>query len=275
MVDQSSSSSTINTRNTSTSRYSTTSRPDEQRTTNSQEKKTQATKQAQLSQEQLKRYQRYLKSKQIQSNQQTQQQDPTPTEPTYTTSNSIQENYPYHYPDVEIQDSRIAPGMKRPIPEQTVLEWTALSRVFKKKNKKYFSTIIVIAALISLILFFAGQMLPVAVVIAIVFLIYVLSVVEPPKIKYKITNYGIHIAEETYYWLELGRFWLEKKDGFNIVNVELGRFPNRLAIILPAEYRPEIMKALLSEVLLNEKPELTTYEKVAQWLQEKIPIETG
>jgi len=223
----------------------------------------------------LKRYEAYLKKKQ-QEAQQNQTKNQTGRPQRNQNQQQPQQNQiPYDYPEVKLEDSRLAPGFKRPVPEQTVLEWTSPSRVFKKKNKKYFSTILVIAALISLILFFAGQILPVAVVIAAVFLIYVLSVVPPPTVKYKITTYGIRVENQVYYWIELGRFWLETKDGFNLVNIELGRFPNRLSIILPPELEKEAMRLILGEVLLNEKPKLTTYEKVAQWLQEKIPIDAG
>src|SRR5688572_8191789 len=57
-----------------------------------------------------------------------------------------------------------------PQQEEIVLEWDAPNRPFKKRNRQYYTTVAIIVFLISLILFFAGQFLPIAVVIAVAFL---------------------------------------------------------------------------------------------------------
>ncbi len=186
-----------------------------------------------------------------------------------------QQEQQFNYPQYQQQESRVAPGMIKPIPEQTIVEWKAKSRPFKKKEKKFFSTILIISLLVSLILFFAGQVLPVAVVIASVFLIYVLSVIPPDKITYKITSYGLRIESQLYYWEELGRFWLEKKYDDELLKIETIRFPGRLTLVLAEDIKPEALKELLSDVLINQKPKPTTYEKAANWLQEKIPLESN
>ena len=130
----------------------------------------------------------------------------------------------------------------------------------------------IIALLISLILGFAGQLAAITVVIAVAFLAYVLSVVPPQKIDFKITTWGIKIEKSLYYWEELGRYWFTNKHNEKILNVECSRFPNRLTILLGKQDQ-EIVDKILSEVLLNQKPEPTLYEKAANWLQEKIPLD--
>ncbi len=186
-----------------------------------------------------------------------------------------QQRQQFNYPQYQQQESRIAPGMMKPLPEQTIVEWEAKSRPFKKKDKKFFSTMVIISLLVSLILFFAGQILPVAVIIAGVFLVYVLSVIPPDKITYKITSYGVRIEDNLYYWEELGRFWFEKKYDDDLLKIETIRFPGRLTFVLEEDINSKPFQELLSEVLINQKPELTTYEKAANWLQEKIPLETN
>ncbi len=170
-------------------------------------------------------------------------------------------------------ESRIAPGIMKPMPEEEILKWQAPSRPFKKRDKKFFSTIIIIAVLVSLILFFAGQVLPVAVVVAVVFLVYVLSVVPPQEVTNKLTTYGIRIENTLYYWEELGRFWFTQQFDKTILNIETVRFPGRITLLLPEEINREDMRIILSEVLLNQKPEPTLYEQAAQWLKEKIPLD--
>jgi hypothetical protein len=175
----------------------------------------------------------------------------------------------------DMEKSRVAPGFYKPIPEETLVEWIAPARPFKKRNRQFFSTIIIIAILVSLILFFAGQILPVAVVISIVFLVYVTAVIPPQNLKYKLTNYGIYIEKEAFSWFSMGRFWFDDKVDQRVLEIELNRFPGRLTFVLIEGQTPREndLENVLSEILIKEKPELTTYEKVAAWLKDKIPLE--
>lgn len=176
---------------------------------------------------------------------------------------------------VKMEKSKVAPGFYKPIPEETLVEWDAPARPFKKRNRQFFSTIIVIAILVSLILFFAGQVLPVAVVISVVFLVYVTAVVPPQSVHYKLTNYGIYVEKEAFSWLGMGRFWFDEKSGQKVLEIELYGFPGRLTFVLIDGQTPraEDLERVLSEVLVKEKPTLTAYEKTAKWLREKIPLE--
>ncbi len=189
------------------------------------------------------------------------------------TQNQQQENDEQIYPDSHLEESRIAPGMYRPIPEETILEWEAPSRPFKKHNAKYFSTVSIITLLIALILGFAGQLAAVTVVIAVAFLVYILSVVPPQDIAYKITNYGIYIQKSQYLWQELGSFWFDEKHNQPLVYISTFRFPSRITLLL-GDQDQDFIESILSEVLLNKEPEPTLYDKTSEWLQEKIPLDS-
>jgi hypothetical protein len=179
----------------------------------------------------------------------------------------------YQYPEYKQEESRLAPGMMRPLPEETVLEWEAPSRPFKKRDKKFFTTVVIIALLVALIVIFAGQgILPVALIFSVVFLVYVLSVVPPQTVVNKVTNYGIRVDDSLYFWQELGRFWQEEKHDQQLINIETVRFPGRITLVL-REHSWEEIQTLLSEVLLNEEPDPTFYDKASSWLQKKIPLE--
>lgn len=177
--------------------------------------------------------------------------------------------------NAKMERSKVAPGFYRPVPEETLVEWYAPARPFKKRNRQFFSTVVIIAILVSLILFFAGQVLPVAVVISIVFLVYVTSVIPPQNVHYKLTNYGIYVEKEAFSWLSMGRFWFDTKNGQRVLEIELYKFPGRLTFVLINGQTPEEkdLEMVLSEVLIKDKPELTAYEKAASWLKEKIPLE--
>lgn len=162
---------------------------------------------------------------------------------------------------------------QRPQPEEVVLEWQAPSRPFKKRNRQYYTTIAVIVFLICMILFFAGQFLPIAVVIAVAFLAYVLSAVPPETILNRVTTYGIRTDDALYYWEELGRFWFTTRYNQRLVHIETSRFPNQITLVLNEQDEAELAD-VLGVVLLNEQPALTSFDKAAQWMQEKIPLDT-
>jgi hypothetical protein len=164
-------------------------------------------------------------------------------------------------------------GSSGPQPEMIILEWEAPNRPFKKRNRQYYTTIAIIVFLISMILFFAGQFLPIAVVIAVAFLAYVLSAVPPETIVNRITTYGIRTDNALYYWDVLGRFWFSNKYGQRLLHVEVAHFPSQLTLLLGDQSEEEVT-SVLSEVLLLEKPPLTTFDKAAKWLEEKIPLDT-
>lgn len=176
------------------------------------------------------------------------------------------------YPDIEPQQSLIAPGMYKPMPEEEVISWQAPNRPFKARSRKFFTTILVIGLLVSLILFFAGQVLPVAVVFSIIFMVYMLSVVPPTQVTIAITTYGLRLDSELFLWEELGRFWFETKLGQKIVTLETSKFPGRISLLL-AEMPEELIEAIFSEVLLKERPPLTQFERIGQWLEERIPLD--
>lgn len=195
-----------------------------------------------------------------------------PDRPLTQEEQELLEAYAQYYPDAKLEESQIAPWMYKPLPEKDILSWQAPSRPFKKRNKKYFSTIFIIALLVSLILGFAGQLYAIAVVVAVSFLAYTLSVVPPQEITYKISTWGIRVENTLYYWEELGRFWFTEKYGFDLLNIESARFPNRITILI-GDQDKELLTTILQEVLLQQKPEPTLYEKAADWLQEKIPLD--
>lgn len=176
------------------------------------------------------------------------------------------------FQDQSRRESTLIPGQMKPIKEDTLLEWVAPSRPFKKRNRQFYSTVAIITLLVSLILFFIGQFLPIAVAVSVAFLAYVLYSIPPDKITNKITTYGLRQEENLYYWEELGRFWFEKKYADDLLHIEVARFPNRITLLLGDQSR-ESVREILSEVLLEQKPPDTFIDKSAKWLQEKVPLE--
>ncbi len=160
----------------------------------------------------------------------------------------------------------------QPEPEEDLYVWKAPNRPFKKRNREFFTTVFLIVFLVSLILFFANQFLPIAVVMALGFLTYVLASVPPDMIENKITTYGLHSGEHMVYWFEMGRFWFTKKFGLYIMHVETSRFPFRVMMLF-SEGEKAHVEQHMKQYLLEESPKPTMIDKAADWLQEKIPLD--
>jgi hypothetical protein len=163
-------------------------------------------------------------------------------------------------------------AMKKTEPERDLFQWTAPNRPFKRRNREFFTTVFLIVFLVSLILFFANQFLPIAVVLALGFLTYVLSSVPPEMVTNKITTYGVHSGTHMSFWDEMGRYWMTKKYGHYILHVETIRFPYRMMLLFTDAEKPEVEK-LMDRYLIKESPEPTFIDKAADWLQEKVPLD--
>lgn len=156
---------------------------------------------------------------------------------------------------------------------KTLLTWKAPARPFKKREREYFTTIGAIVFLIALILLFLKEWLLIVVIIALVFVAYVLATVEPGKVEHKITNRGIVTGGKTYAWNELERFWLTEKWGQKILHVDTFLpFPRRLMLLL-GEVEAKKIKNLLADYLRFERPEKSWIEKASDWLSRQVPLE--
>lgn len=164
------------------------------------------------------------------------------------------------------------PSYLKPSPEEVLYEWTSNERAFKPRRKQQFATISSIVALLSLILFFANQFLPIGVVIALGFLWYVYATTPPTLVKHQLSTYGYRIEDRLYYWEEMGRFWFTEKYGERILHAEVSRFPFHLTMLV-GDASEKSLRLIMSNVLLEGEPEKTFVEKAGQWLQEKIPID--
>ncbi len=162
--------------------------------------------------------------------------------------------------------------LPKPIQEELIAEWVAPSRPYKKHSRQFFSSLATIALLIIIILIFANQVIFALVIVALSFMVYLLFTIEPQKIYYAITTYGIRIGEELYFWEELGSFWFEQKYQQDVLLIQVGRFPHRLSLMIYKEDKP-LIKKLLAEVLVFHRPKPTVYEKWANWLAKTFPLE--
>ncbi|MFZ5845394.1 MAG: hypothetical protein ACOY0S_02915 [Patescibacteria group bacterium] len=156
--------------------------------------------------------------------------------------------------------------------EEVYLEWSSPSRLFKKRDREYFTNIGAIVFLLTVILVFAREFLLIAAVLSIVFLIYVLSTVPPEEVKHRLTNLGIESAGHFYRWETLAEFWLEEQWGQTLLVIRPILGP-RIIILLADQDRAHVREIVAKHIPFREQPEKTWVDNAASWLTKKIPLE--
>lgn len=166
------------------------------------------------------------------------------------------------------------PVVSQPEAEKDLFTWKAPSRLFKKRNREFYTTVGALVVLVSVILIFAKEFLLVGVIMSFGFVTYVLATIPPDQVTHRFTNKGIRILDKLHPWFTLGRYWWETKWGQTLLHIEVpGQFPARLSFIL-GEANQEELNQLLSKYLIHQKPDPTWFDKASKWLQEKVPLES-
>ncbi|MBI3385995.1 hypothetical protein HY031_02820 [Candidatus Gottesmanbacteria bacterium] len=156
--------------------------------------------------------------------------------------------------------------------EEVYLEWVSPSRLFKKRDREYFTNIAAIVFLLSIILVFAREFVLIATVLSVVFLIYVLSTVAPEEVKHKITNLGIESAGQFYRWEQLFEFWFEAQWGQTLLVLRPLLGP-RVIILLGGQDRNMVREYIAKHIPFRDQPQRTWVDNAARWITEKIPLE--
>jgi len=175
----------------------------------------------------------------------------------------------YEYTKLMDAQTATQPEEKR---EEVYLEWSSPSRLFKRRDKEYFTNIGAIVFLLSIILVFAREFVLIAAVLSIVFLVYVLSTVPPEEVKHRITNLGIESAGHFYRWEGLSEFWFEAQWGQTLL-VLRPLWQPRVIILLGSQNQTKVRELISKNIPFRETPEKSWVENAASWLTRKIPLE--
>ena len=156
----------------------------------------------------------------------------------------------------------------------TLLEWRAAARPFKKRDRSFFLNVAALAFLIIVILFFMREFLIIGTALAVVFVAYALVAVPPPIIPYKITEKGIWIDEVFYRFSDLSEYWFESHLETVVLVVTLPqRRIGRILLVVPMDKKDSLDDLLRSRLVFREKPLKSTIDRFADWLKTKVPLE--
>ena len=156
--------------------------------------------------------------------------------------------------------------------KEVYLSWSSPSRLFKRRDREYFTNVGAIVFLLIIILVFAREFLLIAAVVSIVFLIYVLSTVPPENVEHRITNLGIESAGHFYRWEQLGEFWFEEQWGQVLLKLRPIMGPH-IIILLADQDKAHVRELVAKHIPFREQPEKNWVDNAASWLTKKIPME--
>jgi hypothetical protein len=154
--------------------------------------------------------------------------------------------------------------------ERDLFTWTAPARPFKRRDKQFYTTVFAIAGIVSLVLFLAEGIMPVILIVALVFLFYVLSTVPPENIEYKVTTKGVRVAGKLTEWQALIRFWFGKRAESEILIFETFLIPGRIEIVINPEIKDGLKKEISAYIPYEEIP-ATGLDRVTNWVAQKLP----
>lgn len=155
-------------------------------------------------------------------------------------------------------------------PERDLITWTAPSRPFKRRDRQFYTTVFAIAGIISLILFLAEGIMPVILIVALVFLYYVLSTVPPENIEYKITSKGVKIAGKLTEWQAMSRFCFGERSGGEILIFETFLIPGKIEIMINPEIK-DGLKREISAYIPYEEIAASGLDRITNWVAQKLP----
>src|ERR1035437_3515109 len=157
---------------------------------------------------------------------------------------------------------------------ETILEWSAPGRPFRKRSKQYYLTTLLIMLLVEVILFLFSQYMLMLVVVSLVFVAFALVTVAPSDFKYRISSEGITIEDHFFLWQELYDFYFKKREGVDVLHIRTHAFiPGELTITL-GSVGEEHAKSVLSPFLpYREYIKPTFMDNSADWLAKNFPLE--
>lgn len=154
--------------------------------------------------------------------------------------------------------------------EKVLFEWSSHERPYKAIDKKFYTTVLAIAFITGLVLFFVDGWAPVILIVALVFLFYVMSTIEPEKVQSKLTNQGIWFSTSFIPWEALGSFWFTKQMDNELLTCETFEFPWRLSIVIDSKDKDKIQEIVSKKLEYREIPPIGI-DRIVSWIAKKTP----
>lgn len=152
-----------------------------------------------------------------------------------------------------------------------LFSWVAPERVFVARDKKWFGNVAILGLLLMVITLFLRDFLLMGVILAVLFVLYILATVPPEKVEHKITTQGLISHNHSYIWDELADFWFSEKYGQELLKIETYlRFPGELDLVIARDDKDRIRELLARYIPFREIASKSWIEKSSEWFTKKL-----
>ncbi len=160
-------------------------------------------------------------------------------------------------------DTNPQKNKNKPLTKKTLLIWEGYSRPFKKRDRKFFANMISTAIVILIFLVLAGQFTIIIAFLSLLFAIYALYSTPPQRTTYIITNKGVELEGELIPWEDIKDYFISKKLGHTIINLNLNKGVLNRRYLLPDSIETlrkckEILNKYLPEYSTPKKQDIIT-----------------
>lgn len=157
---------------------------------------------------------------------------------------------------------------------KSIVSWKSPERIFKARSKKYFTKVALYGLVFILAAIAFGEFFLVGVIIAIIFVVYVLATSAPDVIEHRITNMGIVSGGRAFLWEELDSFWFDRRgdDRLLLVQTDL-HFPTRLIMLLTTVSERTLLDVIEKHLHYHHAPVHTIMDKWANSMQKRINLD--
>jgi multisubunit Na+/H+ antiporter MnhG subunit len=161
-------------------------------------------------------------------------------------------------------------------PLHDIYTWTAPDRIVPRKPKSWYTIVGLISIVCIFLSILMGNFMLVFAILAIIFLIYVISTVPSQIVECAITNKGVRVQDEVFLWNDIDHFWISKRDEQLVINIELKEFKGRIIVLVGSgdvdrivmemvkheDYRePKGFEAIVHKVTEGEYKKFTEFKK--------------
>lgn len=179
-----------------------------------------------------------------------------------------------YYPDEHLTREELDTKHLAALDAKTTVAWESPERVFKSRSKKYYVKVSLYGFIFILTAIAFGHFFLVGVIMAIIFVVFVLASHAPFTIEHKLTNMGIISGGRAFLWSEMDSFWFDKKGDDRLLVVQTKMYyPSRLIILLSTVSERTLLELLEKHLHYHEGPVHTRMDKWANFLQERINLE--
>lgn len=157
---------------------------------------------------------------------------------------------------------------------KSIVAWKSPVRIFKSRAKSYFIKIALYAMVAVLAAVAFGEFFLVGVIIAVVFVAYVMAMAEPETIEHKITSMGIISGGKVFLWEELDSFWFDRRGDDRLLVIQTNlHFPGRLILLLMTVSERTLLDILEKHIHYHSAPVHTMLDKWANGLAKRINLD--